>query len=131
MQIANFKLTDDANNMTSTTTHAARTAARPLSATAANQLPSAPFDFAELRALAIETAGELPPRAVLWLIEEYDARQREIAALVSECQDRFDKCDRLREQLEAAQLRLRTNAQEAGAAERHRARLEAAARMTC
>jgi hypothetical protein len=100
----------------------------PLAATAASQLREAPYDIAELRLLARETAGALPPRAVLWLVDEYAAREREVSALVSECQDRSDENERLRELLKTLRLRIRSIAQRARATDDARDRLEAAAR---
>ncbi|HUY34669.1 MAG TPA: hypothetical protein VMV69_18130 [Pirellulales bacterium] len=105
-----------------------------LTATAANQLRGDPHDLAQLCELAHDSGGMLPPRAVVWLLEGYAARQREIAALVSECQDRADESDRLKRQVEALRLRLREMAWRAGAgepADDERARVEAAARMVC
>ncbi|HVC97240.1 MAG TPA: hypothetical protein VND64_26405 [Pirellulales bacterium] len=106
----------------------------PLSATAANQLREEHYDLAELGALARETAGALPPEAVFWLLAEYGARQREVAALISECQDRADENERLKQQLEALRLRLRETARQSGGSEPEddeRARVEAAARSVC
>jgi hypothetical protein len=105
----------------------------PLAATAASQLREEQYDLVELGALARETCGVLPPGAVFWLLAEYGARQREIAALISECQDRADESERLKQQLEALRLRLRETARQYGTGEpdNERARIEAAARSVC
>jgi len=106
----------------------------PLAATAASQLHNELWDLAELGALARERGGVLPPEAVFWLLAEYGARQHEIAALISECQDRADENERLKQQLEVLRLRLHEMAGQSAAGEPpddQRARIEAAARSVC
>lgn len=84
-----------------------------------------PYSLDDLRGF-LSGQGYLSKRLAEWLLSEYDQRASEVAALISECQDRADENERVTAQLKICRARIRMLE-----AERERETIETAAREVC